>query len=89
MDGIARHLADHRFSELFRDELGWDRTSGTFAIEVDGDRRLAFEAIAQKRGLQSRVYRGPTDSLQPGFASPGSTTDRESDPRTHTHFLVQ
>lgn len=51
MDGLPLLLANHRFSELFRDELGWDRSSGIVAIDVD-DRRLQFEAIAQKRGFQ-------------------------------------
>ncbi len=51
IDGLSRHLADHRFAELFRDELGWDRTSGTVAIQV-GERRLEFEGVAQKRGFQ-------------------------------------
>lgn len=51
MDGLSQHLADHRFAALFRDELGWDRSSGTMAIEVD-NRHLEFEGIAQKRGLQ-------------------------------------
>ncbi len=51
MDGLSRHLADHRFAELFRDELGWDRTSGKIAIKVD-ERQLAFEGVAQKRGFQ-------------------------------------
>jgi hypothetical protein len=51
MDELSRHLADHRFVELFRDELGWDRTSGTLAVQV-GERRLEFEGVAQKRGFQ-------------------------------------
>jgi RNA polymerase primary sigma factor len=51
MGGLSRLLADHRFAELFREELGWDRASGTIAIQVY-QRRLTFEAIAQNRGLQ-------------------------------------
>jgi RNA polymerase primary sigma factor len=51
MDGLSQNLAAHRFAELFRDELGWDRSSGTLAVTV-GERRLEFEAVAQKRGFQ-------------------------------------
>ena len=51
MDGVSQLLAEHRFSELFRDQLGWDRSSGKVAIDVDY-RHLEFEAIAQKRGFQ-------------------------------------
>jgi RNA polymerase primary sigma factor len=51
MGGLPRLLADHRFADLFREELGWDRASGTMSIRVD-ERRLTFEAVAQKRGFQ-------------------------------------
>ena len=51
MDGLSRHLADHRFSELFRNELGWDFSKMTMAIQV-GNRQFAFEGVAQKGGLQ-------------------------------------
>jgi RNA polymerase primary sigma factor len=51
VDGLTRHLADHRFCELFRDELGWDCSKMTMAIQV-GKRQLAFEGVAQKDGLQ-------------------------------------
>jgi hypothetical protein len=51
MDGLSKLLADHRFTELFCDELGWDRSSGTMTVNVD-DHRLNFVAIAQKRGFQ-------------------------------------
>jgi len=51
IDVLSQHLADHQFAELFRDELGWDRTSGTVAVQV-GERRLEFEGVAQKRGFQ-------------------------------------
>lgn len=51
MDSIAQYLADHRFAELFRDELGWDRSSGSMDFSF-GEKQLHFEAIAQKRGLQ-------------------------------------
>lgn len=45
-------LAEHRFAELFREELGWDRASGNLTIEVDQGRRFTFDAVAQKRGFQ-------------------------------------
>jgi RNA polymerase primary sigma factor len=51
MNRIMPLLNDHRFGELFLDELGWDRSSGTTRVEVDG-RSLSFEAVAQKRGFQ-------------------------------------
>jgi RNA polymerase primary sigma factor len=51
MHGMSQLLADHRFAELFREELGWDRSSGIVAVNVDG-RNLEFEAVAQKRGFQ-------------------------------------
>jgi RNA polymerase primary sigma factor len=51
MDGISKLLADHWFAELFRDELGWDRSSGNLAVDV-GERQLELKAIAQKRGFQ-------------------------------------
>ncbi len=51
MDRLPRLLANHRFAELFREELGWDRASGTISIQID-ERKLAFEAVAQKRGFQ-------------------------------------
>ncbi|HET6884433.1 MAG TPA: sigma-70 family RNA polymerase sigma factor [Pirellulales bacterium] len=51
MKELATYLADHRFAELFREELGWDRCAGSLATTVD-DRRLVFDVIAHKRGLQ-------------------------------------
>ena len=51
MAAFATYLAEHRFAELFRDELGWDRASGTTSMSIE-ERPLCFEAIAQKRGLQ-------------------------------------
>ncbi len=50
MDDLSKHLADHQFAELFRDDLGWNQTSGTMAIQVD-ERELALESIAEKRGI--------------------------------------
>ena len=51
MGGMTQLLADHRFAELFRDELGWERSSGKVAIDV-GNRHFEFQAVAQKRGFQ-------------------------------------
>ena len=56
MDGLSRDLADHRFSELFQDALGWDQSSIKLAIEVN-DQELAFEGVAQKCGFQVMTCR--------------------------------
>lgn len=50
MNGMFQLLADHRFTKLFHDELGWDHSSGTVALDVN-KRHLEFEAVAQKRGF--------------------------------------
>jgi RNA polymerase primary sigma factor len=51
MNVISQLLASHRFVELFLEELGWDRSSGTVSIDIN-DRHFEFEAVAQKRGFQ-------------------------------------
>lgn len=51
MAAFVQRLADHRFAEFFREELGWDRAHGVIGLDVDG-RRLEFVAVAEKRGFQ-------------------------------------
>jgi len=49
--GLFQLLADHQFAELFHHELGWDRSSGTVAVDVN-EWHLEFKAVAQKHGFQ-------------------------------------
>lgn len=51
MNDIANYLAQHRFRELFIEELGWDHASGGVELRVD-DRCFPLTIIAHKRGLQ-------------------------------------
>lgn len=51
MPGLTSLIAEHRFAELFREELGWERASGTMSVDLD-ERRLTFDAVAQRRGFQ-------------------------------------
>ncbi len=51
MLGLTTLLAEHRFAELFREELGWDQASGSISVDV-AERRLTFDAVAQKHGFQ-------------------------------------
>jgi DNA-directed RNA polymerase sigma subunit (sigma70/sigma32) len=50
MDLLTERLADHRFAELFRDELGWDLSSLALAVKLQ-DWQLEFEGVAQKCGF--------------------------------------
>lgn len=58
MTDIAHYLAEHRFQELFLEELGWDRAAGRIELSVDG-RVWDLQKVAQKRGIQ--VLHGQTD----------------------------
>lgn len=58
MTGIAHYLAEHRFHELFLEELGWDRAAGRIELTLDG-RVWDLQKVAQKRGIQ--VLHGQTD----------------------------
>jgi hypothetical protein len=45
MSRLTQCLADHRFADLFRDELGWDQAAGTMTVDVDHV-CLSFRAIS-------------------------------------------
>jgi len=51
MHTLSEYLAQHDFTKLFLEELGWDRSSGAIDVEV-AKRHLRFEAVAQKRRFQ-------------------------------------
>jgi RNA polymerase sigma factor (sigma-70 family) len=51
MGALPQLLAEHRFVELFRDELGWDGSSSSVMVDVE-NRHFEFQAVAQKRGFQ-------------------------------------
>lgn len=50
MPDFTAHLDRHRFAELFRDELGWDRAQGAITVCIQ-ERPFVFNAVAQKRGF--------------------------------------
>lgn len=58
MNDIASCLAQHRFCELFIQELGWDYASGGVELRVN-DCCFPLSIIAHKRGLQ--VLHSSTD----------------------------
>jgi len=58
MHTLSEYLAQHDFTKLFLEELGWDRSSGAIAVDL-AKRHLRFEAVAQKRRFQ--VFHCPTD----------------------------
>lgn len=51
MTGIAHYLAEHRFQDLFLEELGWDLAAGRITLSLDG-REWDLQKVAQKRGIQ-------------------------------------
>ena len=60
MTGIAHYLAEHRFQDLFLEELGWDHAAGRIALSLDG-LEWDLQKVAQKRGIQ--VLYTQTDRL--------------------------
>lgn len=44
-------IKQHRFKELFIDDLGWDNFSSTQELEIQ-DGRIRLESVAEKRGLR-------------------------------------
>lgn len=63
MDRIERHLRYHEFRELFLEELGWDKASGSVPVSYNGS-DYAAERIAHKRGLQVFVCRLSRNGIQ-------------------------
>jgi RNA polymerase sigma factor (sigma-70 family) len=51
MPALSDRLRNHDFPALFIDALGWDRSTGSLPLCVNG-RSLKFTMIAQKRGIQ-------------------------------------
>lgn len=54
MDTVSTYLADHRFQELFIELLGWDRSTTSLEIPIDG-RIFSLRSVAHKRGFQVLV----------------------------------
>lgn len=51
MNALTIYLNDHCLTRMFIEELGWDRSSGSVTLAIDG-REWVGQRIAQKRGLQ-------------------------------------
>ncbi|MCX5638720.1 MAG: SAM-dependent methyltransferase, partial [Planctomycetota bacterium] len=47
---VRKHLKDFDFTNLFIEELGWDRHQGRLNVQI-GDRVITLWAIAHKRGM--------------------------------------
>lgn len=51
MNRLSEHLADHDFSGLFIEVLGWDRIKAHLTVDIDGA-AIQLATIAEKRGLR-------------------------------------
>jgi len=51
MNPLTACLNDHCLTRMFIEELGWDRSSGSVMLTIDG-REWVVQRVAQKRGLQ-------------------------------------
>lgn len=49
--GIRDSITQHRFNELFIEELGWDNSNALLQLDIDGQ-DIRLEAVAEKRGLR-------------------------------------
>lgn len=48
---LEEFIKQHRFKEMFIDDLGWDNSSSTQELDI-GDQRIRLESVAEKRGLR-------------------------------------
>lgn len=48
---LEEFVKQHRFKEMFIDDLGWDNSNLTQEFDI-GDQRIRLESVAVKRGLR-------------------------------------
>jgi len=58
---IKRLLDEHRFEDLFIEELGWDEYTTSISVEINGS-SFELKPIAQKRGFVALLYPAVPDS---------------------------
>lgn len=79
-------LQSFDLTNLFIEELGWDRFYGTLAVQVDGQ-EWSLSPIAQKRGLGAYACPALTDGRMPDYVT-RRKIDLQVRKSMHEHLII-